>query len=147
MDTQIPKCQKVAKVLTLFSDSSTVDLSDILSCLWKLEHFCYYWEKILQELCPKSVIVSAMTFPCITFKMTKGWCSDCFCALYLSDFLQLGTNLGQFLFAVLQPGFETLILVQSLCVHLKMYKVRLKNRFVPAILDLYWLKKLKKVSN
>lgn len=69
---KIPKCQKVAKTLTLFSDSSTVDLSDILSCLWKLERCCYYWEKILQELYAHSVNISAMTFPCITFKMTKG---------------------------------------------------------------------------
>lgn len=42
----------------------------------------------------------------------------CFSSVYLSDFLQLGPYLGQFLFAVLQPGLESLVLIQSFCIHL-----------------------------
>ena len=56
--------------------------------------------------------------------------------LYLGDFLQLGTDLDQFLLAVLQPGLEPLILMQGLCVHLKKRaKRRLRTRaFIPEIL-------------
>lgn len=42
--------------------------------------------------------------------------------LYLGDSLQLGADLVQFLFAVLQPGLEPLVLMQGFCIHLKMNK-------------------------
>lgn len=42
--------------------------------------------------------------------------------LYLSDSVQLGADLQQLLFAVLQSGLESLILMQSFCIHLKRNK-------------------------
>ena len=49
--------------------------------------------------------------------------------LYLSDFLQLGTYLDQFMFAVVQPGLEPLILVQSFCIHLKVSTMKVNGQF------------------
>lgn len=44
--------------------------------------------------------------------------------LHLSDFLQLRTDLHQLQFAVVQPGLEPLVLVQSLRVHLATGRTR-----------------------
>ena len=54
--------------------------------------------------------------------------------VYLSDFLQLRADLDQLLFAVVQPGLEPVVLVQSFCIHLKQKKKEdggkaLKRRF------------------
>lgn len=119
------KNQKRAEILTLFSESSAVDLSEILSCLWKLEWCCHY--QVSGESVRSSCMISWSNRPPqhIHVKMTRVTFSLVF--LYLSDSLQLGADLQQFLFAVLQPGLESLILMQSFCIHLKRNKMKSLN--------------------
>lgn len=69
---KMPKCQKVAKTLTLFSDSSTVDLSDILSCLWKVE-WCCYCEVLGEFYLFFNISLNNQPWPPFRTSMGKGW--------------------------------------------------------------------------